>query len=151
MKLFCLANQSSGYDQRDTENLLKGPIKPQEYGGHQNWKFYMNEFFFFFVFQLLKLSFHLLTILMFGLMCAIMFPTMVKSPWSNVLLCRPAKFIEVGALCAADISSNKLNSVAFSLYANYTDRAIAALSAKIVPTLADRGCHVVSATDPYGR
>jgi hypothetical protein len=25
------------------------------------------------------------------------------------------------------------------------------LSAKLVPTFADRGCHVVSATDPYGR
>jgi hypothetical protein len=24
------------------------------------------------------------------------------------------------------------------------------LSAKLVPTLADRGCHVVSVTDPYG-
>jgi hypothetical protein len=45
----------------------------------------------------------------------------------------------------------KLNSVAFSPYANYTDRATAALSAKLVPTFANRGCHVVSATDPYGR
>jgi hypothetical protein len=43
------------------------------------------------------------------------------------------------------------NSVAFSPHANYTDRATAALSAKLVPTFADRGCHVVSATDPYGR
>jgi hypothetical protein len=25
------------------------------------------------------------------------------------------------------------------------------LSAKLVPTFADRGCHVVSMTDPYGR
>jgi hypothetical protein len=25
------------------------------------------------------------------------------------------------------------------------------LSAKLVPTFADRGCHVVRATDPYGR
>jgi CBS-domain-containing membrane protein len=24
------------------------------------------------------------------------------------------------------------------------------LSAKLVPTIADRGCHVVSVTDPYG-
>jgi CBS-domain-containing membrane protein len=32
--------------------------------------------------------------------------------------------------------------------ANYTDRATAA---KLVPTFADRGCHVVSVTDPYGR
>jgi hypothetical protein len=34
--------------------------------------------------------------------------------------------------------------------ANYTDRATAALSAKLVPTSADRGCHVVSLTEPYG-
>jgi hypothetical protein len=46
---------------------------------------------------------------------------------------------------------NKLtNSVAISPHANYTDRATAALSAKLVPTFADRGCHVVSATDPPG-
>jgi CBS-domain-containing membrane protein len=25
------------------------------------------------------------------------------------------------------------------------------LSAKLVPSLSDRGCHVVSVTDPYGR
>jgi CBS-domain-containing membrane protein len=25
------------------------------------------------------------------------------------------------------------------------------LSAKLVPTFVDRGCHVVSVTDPYGR
>jgi CBS-domain-containing membrane protein len=25
------------------------------------------------------------------------------------------------------------------------------LSAKLVPTFADRGCHMVSVTDPYGR
>jgi hypothetical protein len=25
------------------------------------------------------------------------------------------------------------------------------MSAKLVPTFADRGCHVVSVTDPYGR
>jgi hypothetical protein len=25
------------------------------------------------------------------------------------------------------------------------------LSAKLVPTYADRGCHVISMTDPYGR
>jgi hypothetical protein len=31
--------------------------------------------------------------------------------------------------------------------ANYSDRR---LSAKLVPTSADRGCHVVSVTDPYG-
>jgi hypothetical protein len=34
---------------------------------------------------------------------------------------------------------------------HFTDRATAALSAKLVPTFPDRGCHVVSAMDPYGR
>jgi hypothetical protein len=38
--------------------------------------------------------------------------------------------------------------VAFSPQENYTDRATAALSAKLVPTFADRGCRVVSPTDP---
>jgi hypothetical protein len=36
----------------------------------------------------------------------------------------------------------------FSPQANYTDRS---MSAKLVPTLVDRGCRVVSATDPHGR
>jgi hypothetical protein len=45
----------------------------------------------------------------------------------------------------------------FSPPANYTDRATLyrlsdrRLSAKLVPTLADRGCRVVSATNPHGR
>jgi hypothetical protein len=34
--------------------------------------------------------------------------------------------------------------------ANYTDRATLRLSAKVVPTFADR-CRVVSAAGPYGR
>jgi hypothetical protein len=45
-----------------------------------------------------------------------------------------------------------LNSVAFSSQANYTDLASdRRMSAELVPTFADRGCRVVSATDPYGR
>jgi hypothetical protein len=35
--------------------------------------------------------------------------------------------------------------------ANYTDRETAACRAKLVPTIADRGCRSVSATDPHGR
>jgi hypothetical protein len=35
-----------------------------------------------------------------------------------------------------------------SLQANYTDRS---LSAKLAPTFADRGFHVVIVMDPYGR
>jgi hypothetical protein len=44
------------------------------------------------------------------------------------------------------------NSVAFSPQANYTDGpSDRRLSAKFVPTFADRGCRVVSATDPNCR
>jgi hypothetical protein len=44
------------------------------------------------------------------------------------------------------------NSVAFSPQVNYTDRpSDRRMSAKLLPTFADRGCRVVSATDPYGR
>jgi hypothetical protein len=41
----------------------------------------------------------------------------------------------------------KKNSVAFSPQANYTD-SDRRLSEKLMPTFADRGCRVVSATDP---
>jgi hypothetical protein len=40
----------------------------------------------------------------------------------------------------------------FSPPANYTDQpSDRRLSAKLVPTLADRGCRVVNATNPHGR
>jgi hypothetical protein len=40
----------------------------------------------------------------------------------------------------------------FSPLANYTDRSSdRRRSAKLVPTLADRGCHVVSVTSPSDR
>jgi hypothetical protein len=42
----------------------------------------------------------------------------------------------------------KKNSVAFSPQVRPSDRR---LSAKLVPTFADRGCRVVSATDSHGR
>jgi hypothetical protein len=46
----------------------------------------------------------------------------------------------------------KTNSAAYSPQANYTDRpSDRRLLAKLVLTLADRGCRVVSATDPHGR
>jgi hypothetical protein len=45
--------------------------------------------------------------------------------------------------------TNKLRD--FSPQANYTDRATAACRRSLVPTFADRGCRVVSATDPRGR
>jgi hypothetical protein len=35
--------------------------------------------------------------------------------------------------------------------ANYTDRATAACRRSDCQLFADRGCHVVSVTDPYGR
>jgi hypothetical protein len=43
--------------------------------------------------------------------------------------------------------NTKLRSL--SQRANYTDRATAALSAKLVQTSEDIGCHVVSLTDPW--
>jgi hypothetical protein len=39
----------------------------------------------------------------------------------------------------------------FSPQAKYTDRATAACRRSLVPTFADRGCRVVSATNPHGR
>jgi hypothetical protein len=53
-----------------------------------------------------------------------------------------------GSRICLKAKEKKLNSVVLSPLANYTDRAIAA---KLVPTLADRGCHVVSATSPSDR
>jgi hypothetical protein len=48
--------------------------------------------------------------------------------------------------------TNFINSVARSPQANYTDRlSDRRLSAKLVPTSADRGRRVVSATNPQGR
>jgi hypothetical protein len=44
---------------------------------------------------------------------------------------------------------NKLHGL--SSRTNYTERSDRLLSAKLVPTFADRGCRVVSATDPYCR
>jgi hypothetical protein len=43
---------------------------------------------------------------------------------------------------------NKTKLRGLSPRANYTDRR---LSAKLVPTFADKECHVVSVTDPCGR
>jgi hypothetical protein len=48
----------------------------------------------------------------------------------------------------SSIYSNKL--LGLSPLANYTDRAIAA-SQQISANVCDRGCHVVSVTDPYSR
>jgi hypothetical protein len=45
--------------------------------------------------------------------------------------------------------TKKLNSVALSPQANYTDRATAPVG-EVVPTFAGRGCYVVSATDSHG-
>jgi hypothetical protein len=45
-------------------------------------------------------------------------------------------------------TKNKLRGL--SPQANYTDRATAAVG-EVVPTFADRGCCVVSATDSHGR
>jgi hypothetical protein len=52
------------------------------------------------------------------------------------------EFVEISLL-----KTKKLNSADFSPQSNYTDRR---LSAKLVPTFADRGCGVVSATHSHG-
>jgi CBS-domain-containing membrane protein len=46
-------------------------------------------------------------------------------------------------------NKNKLHGL--SLRVNYTDRSDRHFSAKLVPTFADRGCHMVSVMNPYGR
>jgi hypothetical protein len=52
-------------------------------------------------------------------------------------------------LSSGKIMALHLYSVVFSSLAKYTDRSSdRRRSAKLVPTLADRGCHVVSATTP---
>jgi hypothetical protein len=45
----------------------------------------------------------------------------------------------------------KTNLHGLSPRANYTDRATAACRRSDCQLFADRGCHVVSVTDPYGR
>jgi hypothetical protein len=53
--------------------------------------------------------------------------------------------------CHKTKQDQKNNHRGLSPRANYTYRATAALSAKLVQTFADRSCHMVSATDSYGR
>jgi hypothetical protein len=48
-------------------------------------------------------------------------------------------------------SKVKLKLHGLSPRANYTDRATAACRRSECQLFADRGCHVVSVTDPYGR
>jgi hypothetical protein len=49
----------------------------------------------------------------------------------------------------SDMKRNELRGP--SPRANYTDRAIGASRRSYCQLFADRGCHVVSVTDPYGR
>jgi hypothetical protein len=55
----------------------------------------------------------------------------------------------VGSAMAYDKKKKELRD--FSPQANYTDGATAACWRILLPTLADRGCRVVSATNPHGR
>jgi hypothetical protein len=52
-------------------------------------------------------------------------------------------------LCVYPLKKLKLHGL--SPRANYTDRAIAAYRRSECQHFADKGCHVVSVTDPYGR
>jgi hypothetical protein len=58
-----------------------------------------------------------------------------------------------GQIQTQGASSRKLNSKLHGLSsrANYTDRATAACRRSDCQLFADRGCHVVSTTVPYGR
>jgi hypothetical protein len=49
------------------------------------------------------------------------------------------------------MKTEKKNLHGLSSRANYTDRATAACRRSDCQLLADRGCHVVSVTDAYGR
>jgi hypothetical protein len=54
--------------------------------------------------------------------------------------------------CTAECYKTKTKLHGLSPQAKYTDQlSDRRLSAKLVPTLADRGCRVVGATNPYGR
>jgi hypothetical protein len=55
--------------------------------------------------------------------------------------------------CSEDVrfEPHKKKLHGLSPYANYTDRATAAYRRSDYQILEDKGCHVVSVTDPYGR
>jgi hypothetical protein len=58
------------------------------------------------------------------------------------------RFMSTLAAMKGRYKSKKKKLRGLSPRANYTDRR---LSEKLVPTFADRGCRVVSATDPHSR
>jgi hypothetical protein len=70
--------------------------------------------------------------------------------YSYISLYRPFNrnaMINDSYLCT--VSTNKLHGL--SPRANHTDRATAACRRNDCQLFADKGCHVVSVTDPYGR
>jgi hypothetical protein len=62
-----------------------------------------------------------------------------------------AKITAIVALVRSTAASLKTKLYGLSLQANYTDRATAACRRSDCQLFADRRCHVVSVTDPYGR
>jgi hypothetical protein len=67
-------------------------------------------------------------------------------------MCRCTTRFSISAmnhLSAMTMTKKKLHGL--SPRANYTDRAIAACQRRDCQLFADRRCHVVSVTDPYGR
>jgi hypothetical protein len=52
---------------------------------------------------------------------------------------------------APDVTGRQMGKYGLSPLANYTEPSDRRLSAKLVPSFADRRCHVVSVTDPHGR
>jgi hypothetical protein len=74
----------------------------------------------------------------------------------NITEGRPGKlgtcsgnYIAYAEVCTKKKTKKKLHGL--SPRANYTDRATAACRRSDCLLFADRGCHVVSVTDPYGR
>jgi hypothetical protein len=66
----------------------------------------------------------------------------------NTTLCSPVK---VNSRFKEHIKLKTTKPRGFSPQANCTDRATSVLLVKLVPTFADRGCCVVSATNPSDR
>jgi hypothetical protein len=77
----------------------------------------------------------------------------VASMWSRInALCDLLNLCSTGTITVNTFrtitNKKQTNSMVSAHKANYTDRC---LSAKLVPTLADRECRVVSAANPHGR
>jgi hypothetical protein len=71
--------------------------------------------------------------------------------WENRIFCPTHKLSQhlLSPVCIAYMEKLKLHGL--SPLANYTDREARRLLTKLLSTVADRGCHAISVTNPYGR